>query len=121
MKLKGLKNLNETSRRINRSLWNHLTIDAEMETEFKFVKKMKNSDVVLTRYLWNHWIGSIPKQDKMDQINELVYTILNVPQGAKNAVKRLNNDFWLINGFFTFTRLAIIFFVYSVMIFMKLK
>ena len=90
-----------------------------METEFKFVKKINDSDIVLTRYLWNHWISSIPKQDKMDQINELVYTILNVSEGAKTAVKRLNNDFWLINGFFTFTRLAIVFFVYSVMVFIN--
>ena len=92
-----------------------------METEFEFVKKMKNSDVVLTRYLWNHWINSIPRQDKMDQIYELVHTILNVPEGPKNAVKRLNNDFWLINVLLAFTRLAIAFNVFSVMVFINLQ
>ena len=89
-----------------------------MQTEFKFVNKLNDSDLISTRYLWNHWISSIPKQDKMDQINQLVDTILTVPKGPRNAVKRLNNDFWLINGFFTFTRLAIVLFFYSVKAFM---
>ena len=118
VKSNRLKNLNETSRRINRNLWNHLTINADKQTEFSFVKNTNDSYLISTQYLWNHWVSSIPRQDKMDQINELVNTILTVPKGPKNAVKRLNNDFWLINGFFTFTRLAIVFFVYSVKVFM---
>ena len=115
VKSSKLKDLNETSRRINRSLWNHLTIDAIKHTEFDFVKKKKHSNLVCTQYLWNHWILSIPKKYQTEQINDLAYNIANAPEGPEAAVQRLNKDFSLVNNFFTFTRMAIVFFVYSVL------
>ena len=112
---------------------NHLTINAENQTEFKIVGKLKQSNFIKTRYLWNHWITSIPgmglfviqlwlqpiftnsikEQEKRHQMYEIVYTIMNQAHGPKKAVKRLNMDFWLINIFFALTRIAIMVFFYS--------
>ena len=58
--IKNLKKENETTGRLNRSLLNHLTINAEKQTEIKIVGKLKQSNFIKTRYLWNHWITSIP-------------------------------------------------------------
>ena len=58
--IKNLKKENETTGRLNRNLLNHLTINAENQTEIKIVGKLKQSNFIKTRYLWNHWITSIP-------------------------------------------------------------
>ena len=58
--IKNLKKENETTGRLNRNLLNHLTINAENQTEIKIVGKLKESNLIKTRYLWNHWITSIP-------------------------------------------------------------
>ena len=58
--IKNLKKENETTGRLNRNLLNHLTINAENQTEIKIVGKLKQSNFIKTYYLWNHWITSIP-------------------------------------------------------------
>ena len=105
---------NETSRRLNRNLWNRLTIDANMKTEFQFVKSIKESDMISTRFLWNHWINSIPQREKLRQINGLTSVIMNLDIEPRSAVKQLNWHFWSINLFFVFTRLSILTFIYVV-------
>ena len=57
--IKNIEKENETTRRLNRTLWNHLTINAGEPIDFVKKSKLK-SNFVRTRYLWNHWICSIP-------------------------------------------------------------
>ena len=61
--IKNIEKENETTRRLNRTLWNHLTINADEQIDFQFVKNSKLSNFVTTLYLWNHWICSIPGID----------------------------------------------------------
>ena len=105
---------NETSKRLNRNLWNRLTIDAKMQTEFKFVKSIKESDMISTLFLWNHWINSIPQREKLRQINGLSSVIMDLDIEPRTAVKHLNWQFWNINFFFVFTRLSMLTFIYTV-------
>ena len=58
--IKNIKNENETTGRLNRNLLNHLTINAEKQTEITVVGGLEQSYFLKTRYLWNHWITSIP-------------------------------------------------------------
>ena len=58
--IKNLKRENETTGRLNRNLLNNLTINAEKQTDIKIVGRLKQSNFIKTRYLWNHWITSIP-------------------------------------------------------------
>ena len=58
--IKNLKKENETTRRLNRILWNHLTVNADEQVDFQFVNVPKRSNFIATRYLWNHWVSSIP-------------------------------------------------------------
>ena len=58
--IKNIRKENESTHRLNRTLWNHLTIDADKQIDFQLVKISKSSNFVETRYLWNHWICSIP-------------------------------------------------------------
>ena len=99
---------NETSRRINRNLWNHLTIDAKLQTDFKFVKRTSKSDMIWTRYLWDYWIRSIPIRLQSEQINELVSSIMNFEMGPKNAVKQLNRVFFILNTYSLLSRVFLI-------------
>ena len=62
--IKNIEKENETTRRLNRTLWNHLTINASEQIDF--VKNSKKSNFVRTRYLWNHWICSIPGINYVD-------------------------------------------------------
>ena len=58
--IENFKKENETTRRLNRNLWNHLTINAQKQTEITITRDLAQSNFVKTRYLWNHWITSIP-------------------------------------------------------------
>ena len=58
--IENLKKENETTGRLNRNLWNHLTINAQKQTEITITRDLAQSNFVKTRYLWNHWITSIP-------------------------------------------------------------
>ena len=108
---------NETSRRINRNLWNRLTIDAEIETDFEFVEKMNESDMICSRYLWDYWISSIPVRNVSQQINKLTEVIINAENGPNIAVHQLNWQFWHINFLFMLTRLSILVYIYAVKMF----
>lgn len=108
---------NETSRRLNRNLWNRLTIDAEMQTEFKFVEKMSESDMIWPRYLWDTWMNSIPERAKSQKINKLASALMDPDIEPATAVKKLNWQFWNINFLFFFTRLSMLTYIYAVMIF----
>ena len=58
--IENLKKENETTGRLNRNLLNYLTVNAHNQTEIKIVGRLKQSNFIKTRYLWNHWITSIP-------------------------------------------------------------
>ena len=98
---------NETSRRINCNLWNHLTIDANKQTDFELVTEKHQSDLVSTRYLWNHWITSIPARAQSEQINELVSVIMNTCMTPQRAVKYLNDHFITLNSYFGYLRVSL--------------
>ena len=95
---------NETSRRINRNLWNNLTIDADMQTDFKIVKTQSKSDIIWTRSVWDHWISSIPERPQIGQFNDLVSAIMRANMPPKKAVRRLNHYFSMINNYFSLSR-----------------
>ena len=59
--IENLKKENETTGRLNRNLLNYLTVNAHNQTEIKIVGRLKQSNFIKTRYLWNHWITSIPE------------------------------------------------------------
>ena len=84
---------NDTSRSINRNLWNHLTIDANMQTEFKIVKHLSQSNMIDTQKLWDDWMSFLPVRMQKEQINELVLAIINSEQHPERAISILNDRF----------------------------
>ena len=114
---------NDTSRRINRNLWNRLTIDANRFTELKInERKYRNfipiaSDMIRTLYLWDHWMSSLPTRAKSQKLNELVSAIMTTKMGPKKAVYRLNYSFFMINLYFILSRASFIALLHSGKIF----
>ena len=56
----NFRDRNETTVRLNRNLWNHLTISAEEQTEINVTRRFKRTDLIETFDLWNKWIISLP-------------------------------------------------------------
>ena len=109
-----------TSGRINRNLWNHVTIDANMQTELKFVENISESDMIRTRSSWNSWICSIRAREQSEEMNTLVSAIMNSNSEPKQIVERLNHHFFTMNIFMIFSRVcfvidmhAVKFFIYT--------
>ena len=109
-----------TSGRINRNLWNHVTIDANMQTELKFVENISESDMIRTRSSWNSWICSIRAREQSEEMNTLVSAIMDSNSEPKQIVERLNHHFFTMNIFMMFSRVcfvidmhAVKFFIYT--------
>ena len=105
---------NETTRRINRNLWNNLTIDANMQMDFKIVKHSYESDIAYTCYVWDYWISCIPARAQLEQINEIVSAVLNSTLGPKKTVKRLNRHFQTMSWFSMFSRASLFVSIHAV-------
>ena len=105
---------NETTRRINRNLWNNLTIDVNMQMDFKIVKHSYESDIAYTCYDWDYWISCIPARAQLEQINELVSAVLNSTLGPQEAVKRLNRHFQTMSWFSLFSRASLFVSIHAV-------
>ena len=107
---------NQTSRRMNRNLWNHLTIEANMQTEFELVKEISDSNMINTQYLWDYWMQIIPTHSQSEQINELVSVIMNADMQPNRAVTLLNCEFVMMGTLFFASR----FYIYGIL-FLLLK